>query len=353
METFIKKSKLFQYVFITIMLIGLYLTTFVNYLLFHTLAEIFSIVVACSFFMITWNSKKYIKNQYLLFIGIAYLFIAFLDLLHTLAYKGMPIFLDYDYYANQLWIGARYLESFTLLFAFYFLGFDKSFKPEIIFIVYAALTTILVLSIFYWKSFPICFVDGVGLTTFKKNSEYIICLILMCSIFLLQRNKNRFEVHIYQTILISLICTIISELAFTFYISNYGVSNLVGHYFKLFSFYLIYKAVIETGIKSPYELIFKELNAANKNLRIEIDARLQIEKNREEIIEKLQTALSEIKTLSGLLPICSFCKKIRDDKGYWKQIEVYIQDHSDAAFSHSICRDCAKEHYPDLDIYED
>ncbi|MBU1341025.1 MAG: hybrid sensor histidine kinase/response regulator, partial [Proteobacteria bacterium] len=95
-------------------LVGLYLTTFVNYLLFHSLSEIFSIVVAISFFMITWNSKEYIKNQYLLFIGIAYLFIAFIDLLHTLSYKGMPIFTDYDFYANQLWIGARYMESITL-----------------------------------------------------------------------------------------------------------------------------------------------------------------------------------------------------------------------------------------------
>jgi len=69
--------------------------------------------------------------------------------------------------------------------------------------------------------------------------------------------------------------------------------------------------------------------------------------------EKLEEALAEVKKLSGLLPICMHCKKIRDDKGYWKQIEVYIQNHSDAKFSHSICQECAKKHYPDIDIYED
>ncbi len=63
--------------------------------------------------------------------------------------------------------------------------------------------------------------------------------------------------------------------------------------------------------------------------------------------------LAEVKKLSGLLPICSICKKIRDDKGYWNQIEAYIQEHSEAEFSHSICKKCAKEHYPDLDIYDD
>ena len=69
--------------------------------------------------------------------------------------------------------------------------------------------------------------------------------------------------------------------------------------------------------------------------------------------KELQMALSEIKSLSGLLPICSKCKKIRDDKGYWNQIEVYIQDHSEAQFTHSLCRECAKELYPDLDISDD
>ena len=69
--------------------------------------------------------------------------------------------------------------------------------------------------------------------------------------------------------------------------------------------------------------------------------------------EKLEAALSKIKTLSGMLPICSHCKKIRDDKGYWNQIEAYIQDHSEAEFSHSICQECAKKYYPDMDLYGD
>ena len=69
--------------------------------------------------------------------------------------------------------------------------------------------------------------------------------------------------------------------------------------------------------------------------------------------EKLEEALANIKTLRGLLPICMHCKKIRDEKGYWNQLEAYIYKHSDAQFSHSICQDCAKEHYPDLDLYEE
>jgi PAS domain S-box-containing protein len=70
---------------------------------------------------------------------------------------------------------------------------------------------------------------------------------------------------------------------------------------------------------------------------------------REKLIQELQNALKEIKTLRGILPLCSYCKKIRDDKGFWEQVEVYIQKHSQADFSHGICPECLKKHFPDMD----
>ena len=77
-------------------------------------------------------------------------------------------------------------------------------------------------------------------------------------------------------------------------------------------------------------------------------ARKQAEAERDALIKELQAALASVKTLSGLLPICCSCKKVRDDDGYWHQVEVFIRDHSDADFSHSICPDCVKKLYPDL-----
>ncbi len=65
--------------------------------------------------------------------------------------------------------------------------------------------------------------------------------------------------------------------------------------------------------------------------------------------EKVEQVLARVKTLSGLLPICMHCKKIRDDKGYWNQIEAYIETHSIAEFSHGICQECLVKYYPDLD----
>jgi CheY-like chemotaxis protein len=71
-------------------------------------------------------------------------------------------------------------------------------------------------------------------------------------------------------------------------------------------------------------------------------------KHNDFLIEELRTALSQVKKLSGMLPICSSCKKIRDDEGYWNQVEAYIAAHSDVRFSHGICPTCLQKHYPEL-----
>jgi len=80
---------------------------------------------------------------------------------------------------------------------------------------------------------------------------------------------------------------------------------------------------------------------------VDITKRKEIEADREKLIGKLQDALKKIKTLRGIIPICAACKKIRDDKGYWNQIEIYLRDHSEADFSHGICPECVKKLYPD------
>lgn len=81
-------------------------------------------------------------------------------------------------------------------------------------------------------------------------------------------------------------------------------------------------------------------------LKAEIDARKSREAELEKTVKELQKNIAKVNTLSGLLPICSFCKQIRDDQGYWQQVEKYVSKHSEASFSHSICPDCLRKHYP-------
>jgi PAS domain S-box-containing protein len=136
-------------------------------------------------------------------------------------------------------------------------------------------------------------------------------------------------------------------------------------------FYLHQKHLIETGKPQECELrmmqkdIFfwahlaatatQETDGGSicRVVMSDITDRKRSEKERELLISELTDAMRQLKKLSGLLPICSYCKKIRDDQGYWNQIESYIHEHSEAEFSHSVCRECAKKYYPDMDIYND
>ncbi|UCB48618.1 MAG: PAS domain S-box protein [Deltaproteobacteria bacterium] len=261
-----EKKRYLSILFGLFVLIGLHITSLYSFLLFHSLAEIFSIVVASGIFMLAWNSRHLLDNNYLLFIGIAYLFIGGLDLVHTLAYKGMGVFHGYN--ANlptQLWIAARYMESLSLLCASFFVG--RRLRKNMVFLGYALAAALLLGSIFHWKLFPACFVEGVGLTSFKRFSEYMISLILIASIVMLWKKRPEFDADVLRLIIASILLTVASELAFTFYIHVYGFSNLVGHYLKIISYYLIYRAIIETGLARPYTLLFRNLKKSEMALR--------------------------------------------------------------------------------------
>ncbi|MDY9925550.1 MASE3 domain-containing protein [Methanosarcina sp.] len=275
-----KKMKISPYeIILWVALAGLlYIISRSNYLLFHTLAELFSIYVAYVVFLIVSKSKTRLENRYLILIGVAYFFVANLDLLHTFAYKGMGIFPQFDSnLPTQLWIAARYMESISLLVApllikDYKAG-DKTGDTGAIernrffwqtFLIYTVVMAGCILSIFIIENFPDSYIEGSGLTPFKIVSEYVISLILLCSLILLYTKRDRFETRVFRLIEASIIVTILGELAFTLYVDVYGFFNLLGHYFKILSFYLIYTAIIETGFEAPYSLLFRELKQSEE-----------------------------------------------------------------------------------------
>lgn len=245
---------------------GLYYISRQHYLLFHSLAEMFSIAIACAIFIIGWNSRQYLANSYLLLLGIAYLFVAGIDLLHTLAYRGMGVFAESGTNRpTQLWIAARFLESLSLVLAPALL--HRKVRARWVVAGYTVVTAGLVLSIFGWDIFPACFVEGRGLTPFKVASEYAICLIVLVALALLWRCRAAFEPAVVYYLAGSMVLTIASELAFTLYHDAYGIANLVGHYLKIISFYLVYRAIVETGFTRPYALLFRDLKDSEQRYR--------------------------------------------------------------------------------------
>ncbi len=115
----------------------------------------------------------------------------------------------------------------------------------------------------------------------------------------------------------------------------------------LLTWFAFYGGFIST-LRKRLQAQKQEIQTAHDKIKTEIEERKKTQNEKDVLIVELKDALSKVRTLRGLLPICSSCKKIRDDSGYWNQIESYIRDHSDAEFSHGLCPHCAAELYPDL-----
>ena len=224
--------------------------SFFNFLFFHTLAEFFAITVAILTAVIAWQMYPFTRNNYLMYLGVGYFWIGVLDLMHTLNYKGMDLFADGgSNTAVQIWIGTRYLEAILLVSAPWFLKHTFNRNKTFLFFGVSAFCIIFLVKV---GLFPDGFIEGKGLTPFKIYSEYFIIFLLVCSIYYLIKQRALLEPSIVNAMVVSIVFTVAAELSFTFYVSVYSLSNIAGHLFKLFSFWLIFMAVIRTTLKEPF-----------------------------------------------------------------------------------------------------
>lgn len=237
-----------------------------SYLLFHTLAELYSVCIAATYFVIAWHTRKINQNPSIAALGITYLFVAILDIFHTLAYAGMDVFVGYNYAANQVWVLARFLEAAGL---FYF-SLDRRLDDRGMLTylgVNLAYTALGLASIFLFRIFPACYIKELGQTDFKIAAEVAIMVLLAISSLSFRSRRPAFPAEVYANLQASIWLTVLSELSFTLYLSNYDWVNMTGHFFKIVSFYLIYRAIIVTGLEKPQELLYARLS--EKNIELE------------------------------------------------------------------------------------
>jgi len=238
-----------------------------GYLLFHSLAELYSICIGFTYFVLAWHTRRYNDAPPIVALGIVYFFVAILDAFHALSYVGTGVFVGYSFPANQLWIQARLLEALGLLL------FTKVGRLEgrrlVTLLASCSLFTLASLaSVFVLRNFPAAFVEGRGQTTFKVAMEIAIISILLLAIPLLRRGRASFSDATYRNLFLSMCLTVLSELCFTLYISNYDWLNMAGHYLKIVSFYLVYRSIIAAGLEHPQELLYRQINDKNRDLRI-------------------------------------------------------------------------------------
>ena len=267
------------------MLGGLLVLSRYNYLLFHALVELFAIAIGWSLFLLTWSSRRMNIHNTLLFLGIAYFFVGFIDLFHILAFKGMGVF-PYHEGANpasQIWVAARLVEASSLLLFPVVLG-RKHIPPGFILAGFVVVTSLLLAAVFIRPVFPDCYIDGLGLTVFKKSAEIFICLLLAAAMVLLYRKKTLLDVVVFRLMMAAIAVTIASELVMADYVNAYDTANMTGHLLKLLSFYFIFLALVRAVITRPYQTIFQELTREKEALkRSEALYRLIVENTTEDI----------------------------------------------------------------------
>ncbi len=267
----------------------LYKISLENYLLFHTVVELFCVYFSYVIFLIVWKSRDRLENPYLLVIGVAFFFVGSVNFLQALAFKGMELFHGFNGELSiQLWTITSFLESSAFLIAPLLLisnkdnansngnkdnwiKYSRPFKGSTfawyIFLLYALITISCLLSIFFYRNFPDIYIAGSGFTPFKIGSEFIIFITLFCSLVLLYIKKDWFEKHIFKILAIAITLAVFKELSFTLYTQASEFPNFMGYCFKLLLFYLIYKAIVETGFEEPSNLFYRELKNREEDFR--------------------------------------------------------------------------------------
>lgn len=216
-------------------------------------------------FTLAWATYDFSKNLVLLFLACGYLWIGTLDLMHMMVYKGMNLFvIDDGNIGVQFWLGARYSEALLLLAAPILApkAYNKYYLVAIFGIIALGINMMI-----YWDIFPVVFIEGDGLTPFKIYSEYIINSIFFLALISLFRYGHTISHEEKILIAGSIIFTMCAELFFTFYVDVYGVSNIVGHTFKLFSFWFIFHAIILSNLKAPYAALQKSKEQLSQALK--------------------------------------------------------------------------------------
>jgi diguanylate cyclase (GGDEF)-like protein/PAS domain S-box-containing protein len=229
-----------------------------HFLLFHSLVELFAVIVAFISAIVAWHTYALAKNQFLLLLGCGYFFIGGLDLAHMITFRGLSL-LDNNTgnVSLQFWIMARFFEACLLLVAPLFINAD--FRPRNIIIILSIITLLLCVAILQnWL--PVFYIEGKGLTFTKVILEYIIIILLLCALFTFWRARKDIEMNNLILINISIILTIFAEYSLTLYHELSDSMIILGHMLKLLSYWAIYVVLIESSLRQPFLSLARDAN---------------------------------------------------------------------------------------------
>lgn len=249
-----------------------------SYLIFHNIAEFFSIMVSFSIFGVGWFTYGQSKDRHALFLSSAFLAIGLMDFMHIMGYAGMPIFITQNSAnkSTQFWIAVRFFAAASFLGSAYVSTDNRArwlTKPILMMAAITVSALVFISIIFFPGQIPATFEEGFGLTPFKKISEYLIISLLALSFIAYWNRLTRTGDRLLLFYLSAFTVCIFSEIVFAVYKSAFDTFNVLGHLYKVIAFYLVYQGIFVASVKNPY----LKLVETEERLEQDIAERLQAE----------------------------------------------------------------------------
>jgi signal transduction histidine kinase len=265
-----------------------------RYIVYHNIAEFFSIMVSLSMFGVGWFTYDQSKNRHALFLGTAFLAIGFMDFMHTLGMVAMPDFItpNLPNKSVQFWVAVRLFQGAAFLASAYVYP-ERPIRwlSKKVLMTSALLVSVVVFTgiTFFPSYMPTTFVAGVGLTPFKKFCEYLVIGLLCAATAAYWRRMERTGDRLLIYYLTAFVICIFSELVFAFYTRMFDTYNVLGHIYKVAAFSLIYYGIFKASVKAPY----LRLSETGEKLKGEIAERVRTEEALREAHNTLENRVKE------------------------------------------------------------
>lgn len=325
---------------------ALYIISHFNFLLFHNIAETYTVIVSVCIFTISWNTKDTISEFFML-LGITFLSVGVIRIFHQMTFEGVAIFANADMnMSTQLWVASRYLEILGILLAIVFCR--KSINFTLAVFVTAVFLLILVIFIMVFRLFPDCCVMDSCTTRFRLISEYVLIAFNLLAAGLLHIRKNSISSGLPKLLVISLLMSVGACVFFIIQKNQYELSGFLGHILDMLSLYFIYKALVVTGIQEPFSTLLyhlknnelelrrsrddletkvlkrtQDLDFLNKNLQLEMEARKLKERELKKSKEHLSLLLK-----SSRISITHFDKNLKSLPLFQNDKDPFISQHN-------------------------
>jgi signal transduction histidine kinase len=257
----------------------LFLLSRLNNLLIHTLIELSSIILLTAAFLLGWNTRHLVRSQFFVILTVGFFAAGSVDLLLTLTYEGPTVVTTNI--ATQLWLIARTIGAFAFLCAILSLGHKVHFTAKEWLFGFLFSGVGLLALVWPLGIFPVCIAEGGGTTPFKVYGEYFIVGLLCLAAALIWLRKQYLNRHIVTLLLLAIGLSATSELLLTLYVDSSLFMNFLGHYFKLGSGVLVYFALVEGTLRSPFATLFRDVGHSYEELNQELQRRVTAEKQQE------------------------------------------------------------------------